>query len=250
MAGAKVRSISTILVRTEQLQLQCSVQLFNRDDELAPINFFKKNTSSIYMTSNPSVSLKLKHVDKNREYDKSSIITITEQSIFGIRTLLQAFHERFQREDLFGYDEHGRAVELNLQEGDILTYSVDERQTLRISPIIYQVPTKVLNEFMETRPGIGININFEQNLAILTIDEFEVLKSVLDQFDFLHYGHMLLLEYLMFAKNVTEAPVTKSPPVSSQGIRLFAPPDPEKSKETTSAAPFMRSNQNPTLDEL
>lgn len=244
-----MRSISTILVRTEQLQLQCSVQLFNREDELTPINIFKKNASDLYMTSNPSVTLKLKYVNKDREFDKSTILTITERSIYGLRAVFQTFFCRFQREELFGYDNQGMAVELNLQEGDAITYAIDERQTIRLKPIIYQVPTKVLNEFPETRPGIGININFDQNLSILTVDEFECLKSAIDRFDFIQYGHTLLLEYLLFAKNPVNAPPKQDPPPMSQGLKLFGSAKSE-SIEKTSQNPFIKSNRNPTLHEL
>lgn len=253
MAGAKMRSISTILVRTEQLQLQCSVPLFNREDELSPIGLYQNSTTNQYMTVNPQASLKLKHIDKNKEYDRSAILTITEQTIGGLRVVLDAFYTRFQREDLFGYDEQGRAVEIHPMEGDILTFSLDDKQTLRLKPIIYQVPTKVLNEFVETRPGIGVYINFEQNLSILTMEEFEWLKTTLDRFDFATYGHMLLLEYLILAKNPTE-PKPKQESSPSQGIRLFVPPnatqDTEKAKEEPSKAPFLKNQRNPTLDEL
>lgn len=253
MAGPKPRSISTILVRTEQLQLQCSVQLFNREDELASIGVYGKSPTSSYLTVNPSVCLRLKHIDKSREYDRSSILTITEQTLNGLCVVLDAFYERFQRENLYGYDEQGRATELHLQEGDIITFSLDEQQTLRIRPIIYQVPTKVLNEFVETRPGIGVYINFEQNLSILTMEEFVWLKTTLERFDFATYGHMLLLEYLLLAKNPTEATLRSESPPVSQGVRLFVPPNPpseEEKREEPSQAPFTRSNRNPTLDEL
>lgn len=252
MAQPKVRSVSSILVKTEQLQLQCSVSLFDMTtDELSPISFFRKSQRNIYMTSNPHVTLRLKYVPKEKkmELDKNLIASITPLNIHGLRMVLNTFFDRYQRDDMFTYDEHGRAESINAHPGDILNYSLDDTHTIQLRPIIYRNPTRNLNELSGTSPGIGLILNFKQNLAILTVDEFMWLKSTIDEFNFATYGHMLLLEYLMFAK---QAPVQEKSFITQEddGIlqKAFGKSQASASPNQVSQKPII--NRNPTLEDL
>lgn len=250
MTQPKIRTVSTILVKTEQLQLQCSVPLFDMTtDELSPINIFKQSAKNMYMTSNPQTVLRLRYIASGpkKVYDKSAICNITPKNIHGLRIVLKTFYERYERDDMYSYDEHGQPVSINAIKGDVINYPMDDTHVIQLQPIMYHAPTKELNEAPVTIPGIGLIINFKQNLAILSVEEFLWLQSVIDRFDFAQYGHMLLMEYLMFAKQIPTQ-IKSSSAINDQDdawMRSFKQPS---SSDTVSQKPII--NRNPTLENL
>ena len=255
----QIQSVSTTLFQTEQLRLQCSVNLYDNDTHtLKYISSFGTDRGK-YVTINPNASLKLKYVNKvgvnplnyKTEYDRQSQIYISPKNIYGIRLLCRRFWESFQRDDMYTYDEFGYVKELNSRPTDISVLGLDYGQVIRIQPTIYYLPEKATGEVQKAFPGIGVNVNLESQFTIITIDEYTWFMDVMNEFNYSMMGQLLLQNYLLSQntipqiKNLAVDSTNIMKEVSKNALSVFQQPE---ERESVSSAPVLR--QPTTLDDI
>ena len=206
----QVQSVSTILFQTEQLRVQCSVSLFDREaNELTYFSVFQGNMGR-YVSINPKTSLRIRyapkigsveyvvnHSNSSSGYSRQSQVYVTPNYLYGLNRAIKEFWKRFNRDDLYVYNEEGYPVAMNANPDDIVTLDMGYGQALRLSPSIYYPPDRKMGEVQESYPGVAINVNLESQEANLNLEQFTNFMEVLERFDFNQMGMQLLQNYLL-----------------------------------------------------
>mgnify|MGYP005753018473 FL=1 len=267
----QVQSVSTILFQTEQLRVQCSVSLFDREaNELTYFSVFQGNTGR-YVSINPKTSLRIRyapkigsveyvvnHSNSSSGYSRQSQVYVMPNYLYGLNRAIGEFWNRFNRDDLYVYNEEGYPIAMNAHSDDIITLDMGYGQALRLSPSIYYPPDRKMGEVQESYPGVAINVNLESQEANLNLEQFTNFMEVLRRFDFNQMGMQLLQNYLLLKNepqlamaNYTKdgerirKPIARE--VISNALAQFQTPSPEE-EERVSQNPFM--NPPTSLEEL
>ena len=252
----QVQSVSTILFQTEQLRVQCSVSLFDREaNELTYFSVFQGNTGR-YVSINPKTSLRIRyapkigsveyvvnHSNSSSGYSRQSQVYVTPNYLYGLNRAIKEFWKRFNR---------------NANSDDIVTLDMGYGQALRLSPSIYYPPDRKMGEVQESYPGVAINVNLESQEANLNLEQFTNFMEVLERFDFNQMGMQLLQNYLLLKNEpqLTMANYTKdgqriqkpiAREVTSNALMQFRSSENEN-EERVSQNPIVQTPT--TLDEL
>ena len=108
MARDQVQSVSMVLFQTEQLRVQCSVSLFDR--ETNQLNYFSvyQGSTGKYVTINPKASLRIRYYPqigsveyvvnhKEGGFNRQSQIYVAPNYLYGLNRAIKIFWERFNR---------------------------------------------------------------------------------------------------------------------------------------------------------
>lgn len=267
MARDQVQSVSMVLFQTEQLRVQCSVSLFDR--ETNQLNYFSvyQGSTGKYVTINPKASLRIRYYPqigsveyvvnhKEGGFNRQSQIYVAPNYLYGLNRAIKVFWERFNREGLYLYNEEGYPISMDAKPSDIVTLDLGYGQVLRLSPSIYYPPERRPGESQESYPGVAININLESQEVNLNLEQFTNFMETLAKFDFNQMGLLLLQNYLLLkdepqlqTANYTadgqriRKPVARE--VSNHALQQFAQPE---QVEYVDRKPFI--NPPLTLDDL
>lgn len=263
----QVQSISSYLFRSEQLQVQCSLQLFDKYDETAmPVNVYNINKKR-YIGIEPKVILRFKYTPKvgsteyivnndsaDQKYNPSFTAVIGPKEICGLQIMMERFWDAFNRDDLYIYNDDGYPEDMVVKKDNIVLASTMYHGAIQISPGIIYPPVNA-DGTQTSYPGILIAINKKSQVATITVDEYLYLMRIIDRFDFVQMGHRLLIEYLLLKRQSiddTGKPQSSGvKEVNSRGLAMFAPQQQsQQQKETVSQKPFLNSTSNLTLDDL
>lgn len=171
------------------------------------------NEKGDFFSVNPKSHVTIRYLPKDKPWDKHQQITINQKNIYQLRLGLRKFYTKFQRENLYTYDETGRIESLIPYEDDVVRIPLGMMQILRLSPTIIRDRKNVLYA------GVTLTVNREENQVDLTVDEFEGIYDLFANINIYQSGLTLLQTYIGMRKNSVEdtmdnmkarkAPVTK-----------------------------------------
>lgn len=171
------------------------------------------NEKGDFFSVNPKSHVNIRYLTKDGTWNKHQQITVTQKNIYQLRLGLRRFYTKFQREDLYTYDEAGRIENVIPYEDDVVIIPLGMMQLLRLSPTIIRDRKNVLYA------GVNLTINKEENQVDLSVDEFEGIYDLFINLNIYQSGLTLLQTYIGMRKNSVEdtmdtmkarkAPVTK-----------------------------------------
>ena len=259
----QIQSVSSYLFRSEQLQVQCSLLLFDKHDETTiPVNLYTINKKQ-YLSIEPKCVLRFKYAPKigsteyiinnnsaDYKYNPSFTAAIGPKEICGLQIMMENFWEAFNRDDLYVYNDDGYPVDMRATNDNIVVIQTMYKGVIQISPGIIYPPIDA-DGTQTSYPGVVISINKKSQSATITVDEFLYIKRIVEHFDFIRMGHQLLSEYLLLKKEtvverIGEGRKITSKEVANHALSAFMP----QQKEMVSQKPFLQQTSKPTLDNL
>lgn len=242
--------------------MQCSVPLFVKQNpgvqlkELSYCNIFRSQTG-IYVGINPTMTLKMRYIrsysERYTQYEKTDLVYINQRTVNYLIVAMDQFWNRFQREDLFHYDERGIVDEVCSTEDDIAFIPMEYSQLIKIQPCMY-IPNTGRVQAQNPVPGIAIIVNLDSHVATLSPEEFKELQEVIRKVDFNLYPQVMIQNYLSM-KLLGMIPEYRGPaePVAketqSKGLQAFgARVNNSDSGEMVSKEPIIK--EPVTLEDL
>lgn len=169
----------------------------SRDGEYAFSKF--SNEKGDFITVNANPRLVFRYTSKDTPWDKHCQIVITQRNIFPLRLGFKKFYHKFQREDLYRYDEYGLVKEVLADRDDILVIPLTMGQIMRLEPSVVPGTNNTL------LPGVLIVLNKEENRVTVTVDEFESLYELVSSINIYQSGMTLLQTYIGMKKYSVES---------------------------------------------
>lgn len=197
-----VRGLTATLFQLNKLKVTASVTLtdYTKNSE----NWYYRTHTSRgdYISWYPSASLKLKYVkDKETEYytdeySRTDQLYLTNKNIGSFKMDLKDFYSKFQRSDLYEYDETGAPKSLNKKKTDSVIIILDETgYVCALEPIVMPSPN---GKYV---PGVGMKINIKAQEVQFTVSEFESFYDLIQNINLYELGLNMLQTYLLMRLN-------------------------------------------------
>jgi hypothetical protein len=233
-----VKTISSILMNpTDKFRIQLSVGLTSNDNKSC-FNIFSNPNGASYASINPIISVVLRYQEEGKKWERTNQISVNQNNICWLRLGMTDFYKKFQREDLFIYDDLNYIKELNSTTQDMELINLGKGQILKFEPaIIYDNNDKPL-------PGVMLKINVDANAVDLSIDEFESMMDLFERINVREEGLILLQTYLTMQQIKLEPSngTQQKPTPQKPGFNIFERKVEEKNKE------FAKSPVNNNID--
>lgn len=212
-------------------------------------NMFRGNSGN-YLTLSTNASLKIRYLkDKILEgtgiddWSRQEQIYITSRSLGGFKQDVASFYRRFQRPDLFRYDDNNIPISVNAGNRDVVPCKFDSGQICTFEPAI------VINQSDVICPGVLMRINVMAQEVHMTVEEFESFYDILQNVKLYEIGTQLLQTYLIMSRGGGQQKQEKPKPTPAYILyEQAAKPDDSVEDTITTTVPIQKHPT--TLDEI
>lgn len=240
-----IRSIKTILFTTPKMRMFATVSLLDmKNQEASWYSIYRGNYGS-FLTFTPTASLTLKYMKERLpgdtdDWSRQEQIYLTHRNIGGFKMDIKQFYRRYQRPDMFQYDDNNIPISVNVGNRDIVVCSFESGQVCTFEPAIV---TDFNKKFV---PGVILRINVKAYEVPMTIGEFESFYDILEHIQLHEIGMHMIQIYLSMNKGGFEQPTPRVN--TSSAYILFEQAEEEQEENVTSTNPVIKSPS--TLEEL
>lgn len=245
-----VRGVSTTLFQVQKMKVTASISMLDSKGLEPTWYSMFRGTGGSYLSFTSNASLKIKYVkDKlvegygnNDDWSRQEQLYITHRNIGGFKMDLQLFYKRFQRPNLFQYDDKDIPVSINTGNRDIVISKFDSGQICSFEPAI------IVTQEGTIYPGVIMRINMRSQEVRMTVSEFESFYDLIVNLRLHDIGINLLQTYLIMLRGIPKQEPEKSKP--SPAYILFEQKSQEDSAEeqATTSTPMIKSPTS--LDDL
>ena len=239
---SSTKGILTNIFQVPKMSVQATLHIADsRTNENSWYSVYNKNGKE-YITLYPNANLKIKYL-KNKSYDgisdwsQQDQIYLTNRTIGGFKLDLRSFYEKFQRPDLFLYNEDNVPISINKGERNIVLLCIGRGQMCRLEPAIITEPNS------KPVPGVIMRINVKAHEVAMTISEFESFYDIMQNIQLHELGFQMIQLYLLMRNPAME----QSTPKRTSQIQLFEIDD-DPEKDMTTDTPVIKNSK--TLDDL
>lgn len=246
-----IRGISTTLFQVQRMKMTASISMLDsKGSEPTWYNMFRGNGGN-YLTISTNASLKIKYLkDKLLEgtggddWSRQEQIYITSRSLGGFKQDVASFYRRFQRPDLFRYDDNNIPISLNIGNRDTVPCKFDSGQICTFEPAIVVSSADVIC------PGVIMRINMMAQEVCMTVEEFESFYDIVQNIKLYEIGAQLLQTYLIMNRvGGQHSQPEKTKPTPAYILYEQAAKDDDSAEADITITTPMRK-QPTTLDEL